>query len=56
MVVGFTSNTVSSNPAHSEVYAIQHYVIKFVGDLLQTDGFSLGTTVSSIHKTDAMIY
>jgi hypothetical protein len=36
MVVGFittlsvpiTTNVVSSNPAHGEVYLIQHYVIK----------------------------
>ena len=30
---------VSSNPAHCEVYAIQHYVIKFVSDLLRVSGF-----------------
>jgi hypothetical protein len=30
---------VSLNPAHGEVYSIQHYVIKFVGDLLQICGF-----------------
>jgi hypothetical protein len=30
---------VSSNPAHSEVYSIQHYVIKFVSDLRQVGGF-----------------
>ena len=24
---------VSSNPAHGEVYSIQHYLIKFVSDL-----------------------
>jgi hypothetical protein len=38
-VVGFTTTcakmpitteVVSSNPAHGEVYSIQHYVIKFV--------------------------
>jgi hypothetical protein len=28
-----TTNVVSSNPAHCEVYLIQHYVIKFVSDL-----------------------
>jgi len=27
-----TTNFVSSNPAHGEVYSIQHYVIKFVSD------------------------
>jgi hypothetical protein len=30
-----TSKVVSSNPAHSEVYSIQIYVIKFVTDLWQ---------------------
>ena len=41
MVVGFitthaiTTNVVISNPAHGEVYSIQHYVIKFVSDLQQ---------------------
>ena len=50
MVVGFTSQlpvqsmpitskVVSSNPAHDEVYSIQHYVIKFVIDLRQVNGF-----------------
>ena len=51
MVVGFTTtyavgayqaittNVVSSNPAHGEVYLIQHYVIKFFRDLQQVGGF-----------------
>ena len=30
--------SLSSNPAHSEVYSIQHYVIKAVGDLGQVGG------------------
>ena len=30
---------VSSNPAHGEVYSIQHYVVKFVSNLRQVDGF-----------------
>jgi len=34
-----TTNIVSSNPAHGEVYSIQHYVIKFVSDLQQVGGF-----------------
>ena len=38
-----TTNVVSSNPVHGEVYPIQHYVIKFVSDLRQ---------VFSINKTD----
>jgi hypothetical protein len=42
MVVGFhlplqsvptTTNVVSSNPVHGEVYSLPHYVIKFVNDL-----------------------
>ena len=33
------TNVVSSNPAHGEVYSIQHYVIKFVNDLRQVGGF-----------------
>jgi hypothetical protein len=32
--VPITTNIVSSNPAHGEVYSIQHYVIEFVSDLL----------------------
>jgi len=34
-----TTKVVSSNPAHSEVYSIQHYPIKFVSDLRQISGF-----------------
>jgi hypothetical protein len=30
---------VSSNPAHGEVYSIQHCVIEFVSDLWQVGGF-----------------
>ena len=36
--VSFTTNVVSSNPAHDVVYSIQHYVIKFVSDLWQVGG------------------
>jgi hypothetical protein len=48
MVVGFTTTLqsvpittkiVSLNPAHGEVYSIQHYVILFVSDLRQVSGF-----------------
>ena len=31
---------------------MQHFVIKFVSDLRQAGGFSLGTPVSSTNKTD----
>ena len=37
--VTITANVVSSNPAHGEVYSIQHYVTKFIRDLLQVGGF-----------------
>jgi hypothetical protein len=37
--VPITINIVSSNPAHVEVYSIQHYVIKFVSDLRHIGGF-----------------
>ena len=56
--VPITTNVVSSNPVHGEVYSIQHYVIKFVSDLRQVGGFLQvlrfppGTPVSSTNKTD----
>ena len=34
-----TTNDLTSNTGHGEVYSIQHYLIKFVGDLLQVCGF-----------------
>jgi len=37
--VPITTNIVSSNPIHGEVYLIQHFVIKFVSDFRQVDGF-----------------
>ena len=37
--VPITIKVVSLNPAHGEMYSIQHYVIKFVSDLLQVCGF-----------------
>jgi len=33
--VPITTKVVSLNPAHGDVYLIQHYVIKFVCDLRQ---------------------
>ena len=49
MVVGFittyvqsvpiTTNVVSSNPAHGQVYSVQYHVIKFVNDLRQVGDF-----------------
>jgi hypothetical protein len=37
--VPITTEVVSSNPVHGEVYSIQQYVIKFVSDLRQVSGF-----------------
>ena len=47
-----TTNVVSSNPAHGEVYSMQHYMymIKFVSDLLQVG--SLGTSAPSTNETN----
>jgi hypothetical protein len=50
--VHITTNVVSSNTAHGEVYSIQHYVKKFVSDLQQVTGFLTGTPVSSTNKTE----
>ena len=36
--VAITTKVVSSNPAHGEVYSIQHYVIKVASDLRQVGG------------------
>jgi len=33
--VTITTKVVSSNPSQAEVYSIQHYVIKFFGDMQQ---------------------
>jgi hypothetical protein len=46
--VPITTIVVSSNPAHGEVYLIQHYVIKFGSDLRQVG--VPGTPVSSTNK------
>jgi hypothetical protein len=37
--VPITIKVMSSNPAHSEMYSIQLYVIKIASDLLQVGGF-----------------
>ena len=51
--VPITTEVTSSNPAHSEVYSIQLYVIKFISDLRQVSGFLLVTCtpVSFSNKT-----
>jgi len=41
-----TTQFVSSNPAHGDVYAIQHYVIKFVSNLRQVGGLSANKTAT----------
>jgi len=38
--VPIATDVVSSNPAHGEVYSIQHYVIKFDRDLRPVGSFS----------------
>jgi hypothetical protein len=45
-----TTEVVSSNPVHGEVYLIQHYLIRFVSDFATGRWFSLGT--SSTNKND----
>jgi hypothetical protein len=37
--VPITTEVLSSNPTHGDVYSIQHYVIKFVSDLRQVNDF-----------------
>jgi hypothetical protein len=37
--VPITTDVVSSNPVHGEMYSIQNYVIKFVSDLRQVGVF-----------------
>jgi hypothetical protein len=49
--VPITTKVVSSNPAHGEVYSIQH-CYKVCQWLVACRGFSLGILVSSINKTD----
>jgi len=38
-LVPITTKVVSSNPAHGDVYSVQHYVIKLVSDMWQVGGF-----------------
>jgi len=47
--VPIITNVVKSISAHGEVYSIQQYVIKFVSDLRQVNGFLL---VSFTNKID----
>ena len=43
---------MSLNPAHDEVYLIQHYMIMLLGYLRHISGFPLGTRISTTNKTD----
>ena len=49
-MVSVTTKVMSLNPAHYKVYLIQHYVNKFVSDLLQVNGFPPDTPVSFTNK------
>jgi len=44
--VPITTKVVSWNPAHGEVYSIQHYLIKFVCDLQQVSVFLMYHSLS----------
>ena len=50
--VPITTNVVSSNPVHGEVYLIQLYVIQFISDFRQVGSFLRVLRVSSTNKTD----
>ena len=47
-----TNDVVSSNPAHDEVYWIQHLCDKVCELLAAGQWISLGTQLSSTNKTD----
>ena len=49
--VPITTNIVSSNPVHVEVYSIHYYLLTFVSNLRQVGDFS-DTPVSFTNKTD----
>jgi hypothetical protein len=51
-----TTNVVSSNPAHDEVYSMQHYVIMFVSGLRQVGGFRRVLQFSPPINLTATIY
>jgi len=48
--VPITTKDASSNPAHGNVYLMQHYVISL--SVTAGQWFSPGTSVSSTNKTD----
>ena len=47
-----TTKAMSLNPAHAEIYSIQHYVVNFVSDLRQVSGFIRVLRVSFTNKID----
>jgi len=55
--VPITTDVVSSNPSHGEVYSTQlyYYVIKFVSDLWQVGGFLRVHRFPQTIKLTAMI-
>jgi len=54
--VPITTNVVSSNPVHGEVYLIQLYVIQFISDLRQVGSFLRVLRVSSTKKTEILFF
>ena len=50
-IIAYHTKAVSLNPAHGEVYSMQHYVIKFVSALRRSMVFT-GYSVPSTNKTD----
>jgi hypothetical protein len=53
--VHITTEAVGSNPAHGEVYSIQHYLIKFVSELRQVGVFLRVLRIPPPLKLTAMI-
>ena len=54
--VPITTNVVSSNLVHGDVYSIQHYVMKFVSDLRQVGGFLRFTPPIKVTATICLKY
>ena len=54
--VPIITKVASSNPAHGEVYSIQHYVIRFASDLWQIGGFLRVLQFRQLIKLTATIY
>ena len=50
--VPITTDVVSLNPVHGEVYSIQYYVVKCVSDLRQVGGFPQVLLFPQPIKTD----